>query len=38
MEYADSKIVNDFFIKNQDFTKPDDLGRYPVAVGVGDYI
>lgn len=38
MEYADSKIVNDFFIKNQDFTKPDDLGRYPVAVVVGDYI
>ena len=38
MEYADSKIVNDFFIKNPDFTKPDDLGKYPVAVVVGDYI
>lgn len=38
MEYADSKIVNDFFIKNPDFTKPDDLGKYSVAVVVGDYI
>ena len=38
MEYEDSKIVNDFFIKNPDFTKPDDLGKYPVAVVVGDYI
>lgn len=38
MEYADLKIINDFFIKNPDFTKPEDWGRYPIAIVVGEFI